>query len=101
MQFLLKEKDSSALCRDHANLHCILSVEEKLDFTAGLLRDTRTIGRYQCFAPSRTQWAVSLAEDEAVTHQEHSQILHSWRQATCATFGLCVSLRHLLPSLSS
>ena len=50
------------------------------------------------FRPSRTQWAVSLAEDEAVTHQEHSQILHSWRQATCATFGLCVSLQHLLPS---
>ena len=37
--------DSSALCRDHDNLHCILSVEEKLHCTAGLLRDIRTFGR--------------------------------------------------------
>ena len=29
------------------------------------------------FRPSRTQWAVSLAEDAAVTHQKHSKALHS------------------------
>ena len=38
--------DSSALWRDHADLHCFLSIEEKLDCTdAGLLRDIRTFGR--------------------------------------------------------
>ena len=38
--------DSSALCRDHANLHCILSAEKKLDCTdAGLSRDICTFGR--------------------------------------------------------
>ena len=49
MQLLLKKKnftDSSALCRDHTDLHCFLSVEEKLDCTdAGLLRDIRTFRR--------------------------------------------------------
>ena len=47
---------------------------------SGLLRDIRTFGRaveVPVFRPSRTQWAVSLAEDAEVTHQEHSQILHS------------------------
>ena len=29
------------------------------------------------FRPSRTQWAVYLAEDAALTHQEHSKALHS------------------------
>ena len=35
----------SSLCREHANLHCIPSEEEKLDCTAGLLREIRTFGR--------------------------------------------------------
>ena len=36
---------ASSLCRNDADLLCIPLVEEKLDYTAGLLREIRTFGR--------------------------------------------------------
>ena len=71
---------ASSLCKNHGNRRCIPSVEDKLDYTGGLLRDIRTFGRVvegSNVSPSRTQWVASQAEGAVVTQQEQLQLLHS------------------------
>ena len=68
--------DSSSLCRDHANLQCITSVEEKLD---GLLRCIRTFGRAVEGRKEISQLTCASANDANSVLVHHELFMDSCR----------------------
>ena len=111
----------SSLCQGHANLlkkrtsrirqpcggtTLIFTVSSQLkrNLTALMLGSCvifellDVLSRVPVFAPHERS-GVSLAEDAAVTHQEHSQLLHSSAPGHVSDpWPLCFGLQHLLPS---
>ena len=66
------------IVRNHANLLCIPSVAEKLDYQAGLLCEIRTFGRaVEGSNVSTLTNAMGGLSGTVVTHQEQLQLLHS------------------------
>ena len=68
--------DSSSLCRDHANLQCTTSFEEKLD---GLMRCIRTFGRAVEGRTEISQLTCASANDANSVLVHHELFMDSCR----------------------